>query len=522
MRRRQKASLVLFVAVALGSLLLTLVAGNSPQLGLDLQGGVSVVYSPRDEVDSETLDQVISIIRNRVDALGVAEPEISRQGGNILVQLPGVQDQQRALSIIGTTAELRFRPVVRELPAEGVTLESLGLDPNATTTTAAPPTTAEGSAELPATTTTVPRTAEERRQELEDLVGLSVPTTPPEDDRADEVVVLPEYDRRTGEMTRRWELGPAQLTGSALTDAQARYSTAQGWNVEVEFRGGDDGTNQLNALASACRAGTEQCPAQRMGITLDGRVEFAGGIQSDANPPFPDGRVVITGGYDQRAARDIALALRYGALPVQLVPETAQTVSASIGNDAKNAGIAAGIIGVLLVSAYILYYYRLLGAVALGSLLLSTSLLWTIVSYLGETRGLTLTLAGITGLIVSLGVSLDSNIVYFENMKEDIRNGRTPRSATERSFVSAFSTIVKADIAALIGAAALYFLTVGAVRGFAFYLGLAVVLDLAATYFFLGPAVQLIGRRAAFTRRPSRYGLPSKPAADSILPEVAH
>jgi preprotein translocase subunit SecD len=221
---------------------------------------------------------------------------------------------------------------------------------------------------------------------------------------------------------------------------------------------------------------------------------------------------VIQGNYSKDEAKDVALALKYGSLPVELEARSTQTVSATLGNDAKNAGIIAGIVGLGLVAIYVLLYYRLLGAVALVSLVLSAGLLWAVIAYLGETRGLALTLAGITGLIVSIGVSLDSNIVYFEHMKEDIKNGRTPRSASERSFKGALSTVIKADVASLIGAGALYFLTVGAVRGFAFYLGLAMILDLAATYFFLGPAVQLIARRPGFNAHPQWYGLPAGPA----------
>ena len=225
----------------------------------------------------------------------------------------------------------------------------------------------------------------------------------------------------------------------------------------------------------------------------------------------------LSGNYTKSEAADIATALRYGSLPVELEQQSVQTVSASLGNDAKNAGITAGIVGLVLVSIYVLLYYRMLGAVALASLALSFGLLWAVISYLSETRGLALTLAGITGIIVSIGVSLDSNIVYFEHMKEDIRAGRTPRSASEKSFAGAFSTVVKADLASLLGAATLFFLTTGAVRGFAFYLGLATILDLVATYFFLGPTVKLIGRTRHFENNPGRYGLPSGPRVSSAV-----
>jgi preprotein translocase subunit SecD len=552
MRRRQVTYVVSFVALTVVLFGLTLLARNAPVLGLDLQGGVSVVLAPKnpDEVPEGALDQSIEIIRNRVDALGVAEPEITRQGDNILVQIPGVEDQERALELVGTTAELRFRPVLRELRAEGTTLEDLGIDPNttlptttsttpptttadpnATTTTADPNATTTTTAAPESTTTTVPQTAEERRAELEAQIGLDIPTTSSDEDTADAIVVLPEYDRDTGEQIARYQLGPAPLkdpsnpaagyiVGTAVDSAEAVYQN--GWKVSVNLKDGDQGANQINDLAVSCRSGDPTvCPGGKLGITLDGEVQFAGIISSTATPPFGEGgELLIEGNYGQDDAKDIALALRYGSLPVELEAQSTQTVSATLGNDAKNAGIVAGIVGLVLVAIYVLLYYRLLGAVALASLLLSAGLLWVVIAYLGETRGLALTLAGITGLIVSIGVSLDSNIVYFEHMKEDIHNGRTPRSASERSFKGALSTVIKADVASLIGAGALYFLTVGAVRGFAFYLGLAMILDLAATYFFLGPAVQLIARRSAFSEHPGRYGLPSGPTK-GVEPEPA-
>ena len=179
----------------------------------------------------------------------------------------------------------------------------------------------------------------------------------------------------------------------------------------------------------------------------------------------------------------------------------------------------AGLIGVLLVSIYLIAYYRYLGVVAIVSLLISGALLWTIVAWLGASQGLALTLAGVTGLIVSIGVSVDSNVVYFEHLKEDVKGGRTVRSAVERSFPIAYSTIVKANVASLIAAVVLYTLTVGQVRGFALFLGLATVLDLVATYFFMGPAIRILANlEIDVARKPSTYGIPK---ARDAVPEPA-
>ncbi len=162
-------------------------------------------------------------------------------------------------------------------------------------------------------------------------------------------------------------------------------------------------------------------------------------------------------------------------------------------------------------------FYRLLGVLAIIKLMLEAALLWSVISYLGVNNGLALTLAGITGLIVSIGVSVDSNVVYYEHIKEDIRNGRTIRSATDKSFISAWSTIVKADVSSLIGAGLLWWLTVGPVRGFAFYLGLSTLLDLIASYFFMRPAVKAATKSDLSTRRPRLFGLP-EPVRDKPDP----
>jgi preprotein translocase subunit SecD len=179
---------------------------------------------------------------------------------------------------------------------------------------------------------------------------------------------------------------------------------------------------------------------------------------------------------------------------VQLKRLTVQNVSPTLGQDQLDAGIAAGIIGLLLVSLYMLAFYRLLGLVVITGISLSFVFIYALVAYLGSSIGLTLTLAGVTGLIVSVGVTVDSYVVYFERLKDEVRSGRTIRSAVDVGFTRSFKTVVAADLVSLIGAAVLYFLAVGSVRGFAFFLGLSTVLDLVVAYFFMHPAVSLMAR----------------------------
>ena len=482
--RRQVAYVVGIVALAVAGIVYTVVSGNEPLLGLDLQGGASVVLQPTEPATDEQLDQAVEIIRNRVDGLGVAEPEITTQGGNILVQLPGVDDQQRALELVGQTAELRFRPVEESLDTVSLAvIESV----------------ADGTAEQ-----TEDESDEDYRARVEGATGELARWELTPGVEADEPAVF-DVAGPDGEPIERLRMGPAPLTGEALQTADARFDVATGWTVNIEFRSGSPGIDDFNELAAQCFARGPGCESGRAAIEIDGVVASAPNVNAAA---FERDQVQISGAFSEDEARDLALVLRYGSLPVELEAQASRVVSSTLGDDALDAGIIAGLIGLALVSLYLLAYYRLLGLVAIMSLAISGALLWTIIAWLGETQGLALTLAGVTGLIVSIGVSVDSNVVYFEHLKEDVRGGRTLRSAVDRAFPIAYSTIVKADVASLIAAVVLYFLTVGQVRGFALYLGLATVLDLVATYFFMGPAIRLLAARSGLYEHPTRFGIP--------------
>jgi preprotein translocase subunit SecD len=218
-----------------------------------------------------------------------------------------------------------------------------------------------------------------------------------------------------------------------------------------------------------------------------------------------DTDVVISGDFSRTEADDLARLLRYGALPVRFdeSQQTVENVSPTLGRDQLRAGITAGLIGIALVFLYMFVYYRILALVVVAGLGLTAAGTYALVSYLGDSIGLVLTLAGVTGLIVSVGVTVDSYIVYFERLKDEVRSGKTVRSSVDRGFVSSFRTILAADLVSLIGAAVLYLLAIGSVRGFAFFLGLATLLDLAVTYFFMHPLVVLIARRPGLLR--ARY-----------------
>jgi preprotein translocase subunit SecD len=489
---------IAFVVVPLGAVVAT---GTNPQLGLDLQGGISVVLAPKGEAKGDSLDKAVDIIRSRVDSLGVAEPEIARQGENIIIDLPGVKNQERARRLVGRTAELRFRPVLQVLPPEGVEVTTTTTTaPALTTTTAAgattstvkqPGTVSAGQATTTSATTatTAPPTPPDTSPSattsttVAPLVG-KVPTSP-EDDPTKEVV-LPVRPQRDGEEGQRMRLGPAELTGRAVSSARAEL-IGGGWGVSLRFN--KEGSEGFDAMA-------RKYFGQQVAIVLDGVVQSAPTIQSQEF----GGRAQITGSFTQAEARDLALVLRYGSLPVTLQEQTVEQVSPTLGRDQLRSGVAAGLFGLLLVAVYMLVYYRLLGIVIWTGLLLSAGALYVLISWLGQAIGLTLTLAGVVGIIVSVGITVDSYVVYFERLKDEVRSGKTIRSSLDRGFARSFKTILAADLVTLLGAGLLYLLAVGSVRGFALFLGITTIMDILVAYCYMHPLVSIIGRNPSFTR----------------------
>jgi preprotein translocase subunit SecD len=499
---------LLMVAVPLVAVFAT---DTTPQLGLDLQGGISVVLAPKQgaKVESGTLGQAVNIIRNRVDSLGVAEPEISQQGNNIIIDLPGVKDREKALSIVGQTAELRFRGVLQTLPAENVAVTTTTTTaPAPTTTTAAggaTTTTAAGStsttvqrgsvtqgqatsstaattATTAATTaTTVPPTTTTTLAPLEGIVETT-------EDIPDQEVVLPVRKGVGEEEAPRLRLSPTLMSGRDVKTASSVYRTGEGWLVLLNFT--DEGFKKFQDVA-------QQWYLRQVAVVLDGVVQSYPTIQTQR---FDTNEVQITGNFKEDEAKDLALVLKYGALPVPLERQTVQDVSPSLGKEQLRAGIVAGLLGLALVAVYMLVYYRLLGVVIWAGLLLAAGALYVLTSWLGNAIGLTLTLSGVTGIIVSVGITVDSYVVYFERLKDEVRSGKTIRSSLDRGFSRSFRTIFAADLVSLIGAALLYLLAIGSVRGFAFFLGLSVLLDLFVAYFFMHPLVSIIGRKPAFTK----------------------
>jgi preprotein translocase subunit SecD len=491
MVRRLVVSLVGVIVVVFGLLVGNLVAGNVPALGLDLQGGASVTLQPEGTYDAKALDVALTIIRARVDSIGVSEPEIIRQGDTVVVNLPGVQDQQRALDIIGKQGQLLLRPVLQAgtintgaettLPSATTVVDSTlpassgpGSSRHVSATTV-PPTTASPA---PTSSTTVAVTASSTPSLAEIMASQDA------NDPNATVVLL----GKNGDV---FSAGPAGASGLVFNnDASAEVNNGS-WSVVVGLLKGSAGEDVWNALSTRCFNKDATCPTGQIAIVLDGEVISAPVVQQ---AKFTGGNVQISGSFTEAEARDLAKILEFGAVPVKFSVATVQTVSPTLGKDSLRAAIISGLVGVLLVMLFFFFYYRLLTIVVVGGLTISGAFLWSIIAYLSKTNGLALTLSGVAGIIVSIGVTVDSYVVFFERLKDELVSGKTMRGAAQRSFTSAWRTILAADTVSFIGAIILWKLTVGSVRGFAFFLGLSTLSDVFVAYLFTRPAILLLAR----------------------------
>jgi len=535
MTRRLVISLVGLLVVVLGSFAGNLVADNTPALGLDLQGGISVTQEPVGEYDSVSLDLAVERIRDRVDSLGVAEPEIIRQGDAIVVNLPGVDNQDEALRLVQVTGAVLLRPVLLAAPNTPADTSSTTVADGSSTTVAdgASTTTVDGSSTTsPVTTLATSTTAPGGPSRYPSQAVTSVPTesstTVAFSDVSTLATSITEAPLGAGSPTGSdvstsslapatmgdpadptatiivqntdgseiYQLGPSFATGEVFNNDAKADIISGGWGVRVTLKGGSTGADLWNVGAAQCFARSTVCPTGRMAIVLDGVVQSAPNV----NQPSFSGGVDITGSFKESEAKDLARVLKSGALPVRLEVQAVQIVSPTLGDDSLHAAIVSGLIGVLLVLLFMMVYYRLLAIVVVIGITLSGLVQWNVISLLSSTNGLALSLAGIAGIIVSIGVTVDSYVVFFEKLKDELKSGRTLKNSAERGFKSAWRTILAADIVSLIGAFTLWYLTVGSVRGFAFFLGLSTLCDIIIAWFFTRPAMLLLARAKRFQR----------------------
>ena len=374
----------------------------------------------------------------------------------------------------------------------------------ATTTKASPATTTgPTTTPTPTTTTTLPPGAVNATTACSSTNPSSIPTTTPAQDVPSASVVLPvDPAAFASSPTVRYVLGPADMTGSVISNAVAEINSTTG-QYTVALTLNSKGAAKFDSIATARYACYKQSPTNpppcsEEAFELDGLVESAPDFQASSF----NGNVSISGNFTSAQATALANQLKYGSLPVRFVPQTVQTISATIGKDSLRAGLLAGLGGIIVVMVYMLLYYRALGLVVMIGLGVGGSILYSILAELSQTSSLTLTLSGVTGIIVSIGITVDSYVVYFERLKDEVRAGRTVRQSVERSFARAFRTVLTADLVSFLAALVLYLLTIGSVRGFAFTLGLSTLLDVFTAFFFIRPAVIWVGRRRSITDNP--------------------
>jgi preprotein translocase subunit SecD len=456
---------------------------TSVKLGLDLRGGTSVTLQPRiapgeeGTITNDAIDQAVAIIRQRVNSLGVAESEVAAQGTGasrqIVISVPG-DTGRRVVDLVGQTAELRFRQVL----ATGAGTSSV-VDPTATPVAGVTP---ELNAQFAAFDCAL---AENRQGTGTDLPSQTIVAC----DRAG---------------LTKYILGPAEVLGRQISEASAGLDTQAGsaWFVSLTFN--SEGTAAFAAVTSRVTSLPE--PNNQLAIVLDGLVVSAPRI----NEAIPSGTAQITGSFTQLEAKDLANVLKYGALPLAFDRGEVQQVSPTLGADQLDAGLIAGALGLALVVIFTLAYYRVLGFVTVGSLAIAGAMLYLLFLLLGQWIGFTLTLAGIAGAIVAIGVTADSFIVYFERVRDEMREGRSLRTAVETGWIRARRTILIADFVSLIAAVLLYFFAVGGVRGFAFTLGLTTVIDLIIIFVFTKPALVLVSRMKFFNSGHRLSGFSSK------------
>ncbi len=457
-------------------------SATSVRLGLDLRGGTSVTLQPRiapgesGKVTNEAIDQAVSIIRQRVNSLGVAESEVTAQGSGtnrqIVISVPG-DTGRRVVELVGQTAELRFRQVLATAVSTGA--------PDATATPVA-----GVSEQINAEFAALDCTKSENLQGS----GTDAPT---------ETIVSCD---RAGQ--NKYILAPAEVLGRQVSKATSAIDTQGGsaWYVSLTFNG--EGTKAFGALTT--RVTTLAAPLNQVAIVLDGLVVSAPRITE----AIPSGSAQITGSFTQLEAQDLANVLKYGALPLAFDRGEVQQVSPTLGADQLNAGLLAGGLGLGLVLLYSLLYYRGLGLVTVGSLTVAGSLVYLLFLLLGKWIGFTLTLAGIAGAIVAIGVTADSFIIYFERIRDEIREGRSLRTAVETGWGRARRTILVADFVSIIAAVLLYFFAVGGVRGFAFTLGLTTLVDLIVVFVFTKPLVTILAKMNFFASGHPLSGLSAK------------
>ncbi|WP_306320617.1 MULTISPECIES: protein translocase subunit SecD [unclassified Streptomyces] len=532
----------------------------TPRLGIDLAGGTSITLEAKNEpgkpnaINKTNMDTATDIINRRVNGMGVSEAEVQTQGkSNIIVNIPRGTNEKQAREQVGTTAQLYFRPVMTMAagaPTGGKGDKSATPSPSATSggkatdkatgsdKTSGGDKATEKSAATPSASATTqgravtdslkadatPSASAKSGDDAKTTPGAtpSASTDPATAALQKKFTQLDCTDRaaRTkvnegakstdpiiacGKSQGQWAkyiLGPSEVGGKDVKKAQATINQQNGqWVVNMEFTSG--GSKKFAATTSKLKS--QQSPMNQFAIVLDGDVVSAPSVSSTLSQ-----NAEISGSFTQESAQDLANVLSYGALPLTFHEQSVTSVTAALGGEQLHAGLIAGAIGLALVIIYLVVYYRGLSLIALASLLTSGILTYTLMTLLGPAIGFALNLPAVCGAIVAIGITADSFIVYFERIRDEVREGRTVRPAVERAWPRARRTILVSDFVSFLAAAVLYIVTVGKVQGFAFTLGLTTLLDVVVVFLFTKPLMTILARTKFFTSGHKWSGLDPK------------
>ncbi|MEU8852673.1 protein translocase subunit SecD [Streptomyces sp. NPDC048564] len=522
---------------------------TTPRLGIDLAGGTSItlraVAEPGQEsaINKTNMDTAVEIMERRVNGLGVSESEVQTQGDkNIIVNIPKGTNSKEARAQVGTTAKLYFRPVLQREAAGGAatpnpstspsgsgspsasSTDKAGAKDSATSSSASPSATATtqgravtGALKADATPSATkspegsgspsPSASGTSSSDLEKQYTALNCADPKQRATAGQGAKQDEPTVACGQDDKVWSkflLGPVDVDGTEIKKAKASFNTqsAAGWQVDMTFNSA--GAKKFAETTS--KLAQQTSPQNEFAIVLDDEVVSHPFVQS----AIGGGNAQISGSFTQEQAQSLANMLSYGALPLSFQEDSVTTVTAALGGEQLKAGLIAGAIGLALVVIYLLVYYRGLALIAILSLLISAALTYTIMALLGPTIGFALNLPAVCGAIVAIGITADSFIVYFERVRDEIREGRSLRPAVERAWPRARRTILVSDFVSFLAAAVLFIVTVGKVQGFAFTLGLTTLLDVVVVFLFTKPLLTLLARSKFFSSGHSWSGLDPK------------
>ncbi|MFH7335221.1 protein translocase subunit SecD [Streptomyces hygroscopicus] len=526
---------------------------TTPRLGIDLAGGTSITLKAKADqgsaINKANMDTAVDIMNRRVNGLGVSEAEVQTQGtDNIIVNIPRGTNSKEAQQQVGTTAKLYFRPVLASEPSGAAASPSPSGSPTVGSSpkpgsSSSPSASSSQKASSPGTASPTASATTQGRAVTDALKAGSSPSpsatptggsspkpTPSASGGTDTAKLQAAFtaldcskpdDRakagnnakpgdptiacgKIGKGYYKYLLGPAAVDGTEVKKAQAVFDTqgASGWQVQMTFN--STGAKKFADITG--QLAKNQAPQNEFGIVLDGEVVSSPYVSL----AITGGQAEISGSFTQQDAQSLANMLSYGALPLSFQEQSVTTVTAALGGEQLHAGLLAGAIGLALVVIYLVVYYRGLSLVAMASLVVSAILTYVIMSLLGPAIGFALNLPAVCGAIVAIGITADSFIVYFERIRDEIREGRSLRPAVERAWPRARRTVLVSDFVSFLAAAVLFIVTVGKVQGFAFTLGLTTVLDVVVVFLFTKPLMTLLARRKFFANGHKWSGLDPK------------